>query len=83
MKVLNRLEDEGLLLSVAKGLFFINDGTEYSNEKLVEYYGLSDRGIATGYALFNDLGLTNYIDDNVVIICYHNFFEQHLDHNNT
>ena len=82
MKVLNRLEDEGLLLSVAKGLFFINDGTEYSNEKLVEYYGLSDRGIATGYVLFNDLGLTNYIDDNVVIIYYQNLFEQHLVHNN-
>lgn len=28
MKVLNRLEYEGLLLSVAKGLYFINDGTE-------------------------------------------------------
>ena len=25
MKVLNRLEDEGLLLSVAKGLYFINN----------------------------------------------------------
>ena len=25
MKVLNRLEDEGLLLSIAKGLYFIND----------------------------------------------------------
>ena len=69
-------------MSVAKGLFFINDGTEYSNEKLVEYYGLSDRGIATGYVLFNDLGLTNYIDDNVVIIYYQNLFEQHLVHNN-
>ena len=27
MKVSNRLEDEGLLLSIAKGLYFINDGT--------------------------------------------------------
>ena len=67
MKVLNRLEDEGLLLSVAKGLYFINDGTEYSNDKLIDYYGLSDRGIAVGYTLFNNLGLTDYKDDNVVI----------------
>ena len=67
MKVLNRLEDEGLLLSIAKGLYFINDGSEYSNEKLIEYYGLKDRGIATGYVLFNNLGLTNYKDDKVII----------------
>ena len=67
MKVLNRLEDEGLLLSIAKGLYFINDGTEYSNDKLIDYYGLKDRGIAVGYTLFYNLGLTNYKDDNVVI----------------
>ena len=67
MKVLNRLDDEGLLLSVAKGLYFINDETGYSNEELIEYYGLMDRGIATGYVLFNKLGLTDYKDDNVVI----------------
>ena len=67
MKVLNRLEDEGLLLSVAKGLYFINDGTEYSNEKLIDYYGLNDRGIAVGYVLFNNLELTGYKDDEVVI----------------
>ena len=35
MKVLNRLEDEGLLLSIAKGLYFIYDGREYSNDKLI------------------------------------------------
>ena len=67
MKVLNRLEVEGLLLSIAKGLYFINDGNEYSNNKLIEYYGLNDRGIATGYVLFNNLGLTDYKDDSVVI----------------
>ena len=66
MKVLNRLEDEGLLLSIAKGLYFIYDGREYSNDKLIDYYGLKDRGIVTGYVLFNNLGLTNYKDDNVV-----------------
>lgn len=67
MKVLNRLEVEGLLLSIAKGLYFINDGNEYSSNKLIEYYGLNDRGIATGYVLFNNLGLTDYKDDSVVI----------------
>ena len=67
MKVLNRLEDEGLLLSVAKGLYFINDGREYSNDELIDYYGLKDRGIAVGYVLFNNLGLTDYKDDSVVI----------------
>ena len=67
MKVLNRLEVEGLLLSIAKGLYFINDGSKYSNDKLIDYYGLSDRGMAVGYTLFNNLGLTDYKDDNVVI----------------
>lgn len=67
MKVLNKLEDEGLLSSIAKVLYFINDGSEYSNEKLIEYYGLKDRGIATGYVLFNNLGLTDYKDDEIVI----------------
>lgn len=36
MKVLNRLEDEGLLLPIAKGLYFIIDGTEYSNVTILK-----------------------------------------------
>ena len=67
MKVLNGLEDEGLILSITKDIYFIIDGTEYSNDKLIEYYGLSDRGLAVGYTLFNNLGLTDYKDDEVVI----------------
>lgn len=67
MKVLNRLEENGLLLKVAKGLYFINGGKEYNEEKLINYYGDSKRGIAIGYPLYNKQGISNH-KDNVTII---------------
>ena len=44
IRILNRLEDEGLLLTVGKGLYFINDETDYSNDKLIKYFTSDDRG---------------------------------------
>ena len=67
MKVLNRLEEEGLLLKVAKGLYFINDGTEYNEEKLISYYGESNRGIVIGYPLYNKLEISNHKDNETII----------------
>ena len=67
MKVLNRLEEDGLLLKVAKGLYFINDGTEYSEEKLISYYGESNRGIVIGYPLYNKLEISNHKDNETII----------------
>lgn len=63
MKVLNRLEQEGLLLKVAKVLYFINDGIEYNEEKLISYYCESNSGIAVGYPLYNKFEISNNKDN--------------------
>ena len=44
MRILNRLEVEGLLTKVCKGLYFINDETGYSKEKLIDYFTSYGRG---------------------------------------
>lgn len=67
MRILNRLEDEGLLLTVGKGLYFINDETDYSDDKLIKYFTSNDRGMVVGYALYNELGLTDYNEKEITI----------------
>lgn len=67
MRILNRLEDEGLLLTVGKGLYFINDETGYSDTKLIKYFTSNDRGMLIGYALYNELGITDYNEKEITI----------------
>lgn len=67
MRILNRLEVEGLLTKVCKGLYFINDETGYSKEKLIDYFTSYGRGMLVGNALYKKLGITDQECDEVII----------------
>ena len=56
LKILNRLEEEGLLKPVSKGVYFI--GEKPVDEELVfDEYVDDGKGMFVGYQLFNDVGV--------------------------
>ena len=58
-KILNRLESEGVIAGVSKGVYYINDGNECTEEKIIDYYTGIDgtNGMLSGDSLFYDLCL--------------------------
>lgn len=66
LKILNRLEEEGLLKPVSKGVYFI--GEKPVDEELIfdEYVG-NGKGMFVGYQLFNDVGISDYVDCKIEI----------------
>ena len=66
LKILNRLEEEGLLKPVSKGVYFI--GEKPVDEELVfDEYVDDGKGMFVGYQLFNDVGISNYVDCKIEI----------------
>ncbi len=61
LKILNRLEEEGLLSAVSKGVYFI--GEKSVDEALIfDEYVDDGKGMFVGYQLLNDVGISNYVD---------------------
>lgn len=59
LKILNRLEEEGLLKPVSKGVYFI--GEKPMDEELIfDEYVDDGKGMFVGYQLFNDVGISRY-----------------------
>ncbi len=66
LKIFNRLEDEGIVHSVSKGVYGV--GSKMINEDyILAQYTKHGNGMIIGYALFNSLGLTSYQDDKIEI----------------
>ncbi len=66
LKILNRLEEEGLLKPVSKGIYFI--GEKPMDEELIfDEYVDDGKGMLVGYQLFNDVGISNYVDCRIEI----------------
>ena len=64
LKILNRLEEEQVITSVSKGIYFI--GKRYvSEEQIISKYTNNGKGMLVGYTLFNNIGLTDYQDDKI------------------
>lgn len=66
LKILNRLEDEGIIRSVSKGVYYIGEKV-VSDEMILSEYTDEGRGMIIGYTLFNNIGLSSYEDDKVEI----------------
>ena len=60
LKILNRLEEEGLLKPVSKGVYFIGE-KQVDEELIFDEYVDDGKGMFVGYQLFNDVGISNYI----------------------
>ena len=66
LKILNRLEEEGLLSTVSKGVYFI--GEKPVDEELIFEEYVDDRsGMFVGYQLFNGVGISDYVDCKIEI----------------
>jgi len=66
LKIFNRLEEEGIVHTVSKGLYCVGNKT-VNNKKIISQYASSGRGMFVGYGLFNSIGLTIYKDDKIEI----------------
>lgn len=66
LKIFNRLEDDGIVQTVSKGLYSV--GNKVVNNKLIlSQYTKNGKGMVVGYALFNSIGLTATQEDRIVI----------------
>lgn len=66
LKILNRLEEEGLLSAVSKGVYFIGE-KPVDEELIFDEYIDDGKGMFVGYQLFNDVGISDYVDCKIEI----------------
>ena len=61
LKILNRLEKEGLLKPVSKDVYSIGE-KPVDEELIFDEYVDDGKGMFAGYQLFNNVGISNYVD---------------------
>ena len=66
LKILNRFEEEGLLKPVSKGVYFIGE-KPVDEELIFDEYVDDGKGMFIGYQLFNDVGISDYVDCKIEI----------------
>ena len=66
LKILNRLEEEGLLSTISKGVYFIGE-KPVDEELIFDEYVDDGKGMFVGYQLFNDVGISDYVDRKIEI----------------
>lgn len=66
LKILNRIEEEGLLKPVSKGVYFIGE-KPVDEELIFDEYIDDGKGMFVGYQLFNDVGISNYVECKIEI----------------
>ena len=71
MKILNRLEDEGILSPVSKGVYLIASSVSENanpNMAILDQYTGELRGMIIGYSMYNDLGISSHKEETIEII---------------
>lgn len=66
LKILNRFEEERVLSAVSKGVYFIGE-KPVDEELIFDEYVDDEKGMFVGYQLFNDVGISDYIDCKIEI----------------
>ena len=70
MKILNRLQDEGILSPVSKGVWLVDrHGSEHidTDAAILEQYAGGLRGMVVGYAMYNEIGVSTHKEETVRI----------------
>ena len=67
-RILLRLEKDNTITCVSKGVYYINNGNECTQEKLLKYYIGNYSGMYIGKSLFEKLGLIQKVDDTITIL---------------
>lgn len=70
LKILNRLVEEGILSDISKGIYLINQEGITLEAAVFNQYIAENRGMYTGYALYNQLGISSYKSDVIEIYTY-------------
>lgn len=66
LKILNRLEEEGIIKKYSKGLYIIiND--EPTQDPIISFYASDMNGVVVGYAMYNKYELTTHQEKPIVI----------------
>lgn len=66
LKILSRLEDEGVLKVYSKGVYLINSDKEVENP-IISFYANENTGLIVGYKMYNELGVSNHEEKPTVI----------------
>lgn len=69
LKIFNRLEEEGIVKTVSKGVYSIGK-KKIDERKILSDYTSNGKGMVVGYALYNKIGLTLYQDERIVILLF-------------
>ena len=70
LKILKRLEEDGVITRIAKGVYLIsrNDGRENDVDAAIcDFYVGKIDGMIVGYKLYNELGVSDYDDGHIEI----------------
>lgn len=59
LRVMNRLEEEGLVTTVSKGVYYIVDESQDIDSAILECYVNNGHGIVAGDAMLHELGVIN------------------------
>lgn len=73
LKILNRLEIEGLVSKTSKGVYKINGNDIDDHAAIFEAYVDSYKGLAVGYEMYNYYDISDYVDY-IVTIYTNNIF---------
>lgn len=65
-KILNRLEEEGIIKTTSKGIYSINCDND-NEDSILNFYTNDESGLVVGYKLYNDLGITTHQESPIVI----------------
>lgn len=68
IRIIGRLENEGILQQVAKGVYYINGDEEYSDKKTIAYYVNDFHGMMVGSSMFSKLKIKDNEDEIIEII---------------
>lgn len=66
LKILSRLEEEGIIKKYSKGLYIIiND--DPTQDPIISFYASDMNGVVVGYVMYNKYGLTTHQEKPIVI----------------
>ena len=67
LKILNRLEDEGIISKYSKGLYTINADETNKDDPIISFYANEETGVVVGYALYNRYKITEHQQKPIII----------------
>ena len=67
LKILNRLEDEGIISKYSKGLYTINTDEKNKDDPIISFYANEETGVVVGYELYNRYKITKHQQKPIII----------------